>query len=93
MYKKTITIAPETITVIGTTDDGGVILKNDSTREIDLGDWTIKSGNAFFEFPKYSFIGKGDELSLSSRVLGFEIKDEKGVILLDPSGSTPTAKE
>ena len=81
LYRKQVTVIPDNITLTGRTDDAGIILENHSTREIDLDAWSLTSNGYIFTFPKYTFIGKGSSLPISSKTLGFSITDQPTSLL------------
>jgi hypothetical protein len=85
LFKKTIVIIPSDISLISTTDDGGIIIQNNSTDTIDLDSWIIQSGDKKYIFPKYTFISSSGKLYLSSYVLKFIIASRGFVTLSNPS--------
>ena len=85
VHRKTITIIPAAISITGVTDDKGIILKNSSTNEIDLGGWMLTTNGKSFTFPRYTIISKNQSLSLSSKTLGFDQVPGTQSILANPS--------
>lgn len=85
IHRKKITIAPSSLEITGMTDDGGIILENNSGKDVDLVGWIIASNGQSFVFPKYTTIIKGGELAVSGKTLGFvAVKDS--VVLQNPAG-------
>ena len=87
IHKKTITVVPSDIEILGYSTNDGLQLKNNSTKEIALDDWIIQSNNQEFVFPKFTTIAKGATLSLSPKVLGITVSNES-ILLLNPSRET-----
>ncbi len=85
LYKKTVTIIPADVAVIGTTNDGGIIVQNNSTDTIDLDSWKLSSGKNNYTFPKYTLIQPSDSLYISSHVIGFIVNKNEQIILSNPS--------
>ena len=84
IHRKTITIVPSDIEILGYSDTTGLQLKNGATKEISLDNWIIQSNGNEFVFPKFTSITKGQTLSLSPKVLGIAISKES-ILLLNPS--------
>jgi hypothetical protein len=84
IHRKTITIVPSDIEILGYTNTDGLQLKNGSTKEISLDNWIIQSNDQEFLFPKYTTIAKGATLSLSPKVLGITISKDS-ILLLNPT--------
>ncbi|MDB4984534.1 MAG: competence protein ComEA [Patescibacteria group bacterium] len=80
LFKKTIEIVGAAVSIAGMTDDGGVILSNDSTEDIDLENWKINSSGFQYAFPKYTLIPKGDHLYISSHTLGFRLQSNSATL-------------
>lgn len=89
IHKKTITIVPDTVTV-AVTQDGGIVITNEAGKDIDLYQWSIKSANSIFTFPKYTVVPKNGSLTLSSQVIGFEVNQEGIVQVRNPLGKVVT---
>lgn len=85
LFKKKITVGDDDLSISGMTDDGGVRIENNSSQEIDLGDWTIVQGNNLFRFPKYTTIKKLANISISRHVIGFMINQWEPIFLYNPS--------
>ncbi len=85
LFKKTITIISSDVSIIGTTDDGGVIVQNNSTDSIDLDSWIIQNADKKYVFPKYTFIPSSGKLYLSSHIIGFSVKTSTSINLSNPS--------
>ena len=86
LFKKTIQIIPAGIAIAGTTDDGGVILQNNSTDDIDLENWKLNSQGFQYAFPKYTTVPSGGDLYVSSHVVGFRIQKNSSVSIANPTG-------
>lgn len=85
IHRKIITIAPSSVSISGTTDDGGVILQNDSSKDVDLGGWIISSNGSVFTFPNYTTIVHGKQLFISGKTIGFTVIPTD-IVLKNPSG-------
>lgn len=66
--------------------DGKVDLINNSSQELDLSYWRIRSGNQYFNLPKNTKIVAHGKLPLSSSVTGLNIAGQDAVLLY-PNGS------
>ena len=86
IFKKSIKIIPATLSVTGTTDDAGLIIKNDSTGDIDLGNWVVGNSAHWFVFPQNTVVGSGSQLNISSNTLGLKTFGINSVQLMNPSG-------
>jgi hypothetical protein len=89
IHQKVIHIVPDAIRLLDLTQDGGVILENQSTHDIDLYGWEISSEGFLFTFPKYTIARKGTKLTISSDTLGFHISTIDHAIVLNPSHRQP----
>ncbi len=85
IHRKIITIAPSSVSISGTTDDGGVILQNDSSKDVDLGGWSINSNGSAFTFPNYTMIVRGKQLFISGKTIGFTVVPTN-ILLKNPNG-------
>lgn len=85
IHKKTITIVPDTVTV-AVTQDGGIVITNEAGKDIDLYQWSIKSANRIFIFPKYTVVPKKGLLTLAPQVIGFEVNQDSLVQVRNPLG-------
>ena len=85
IHKKTITIVPDAVTIQELSDDGGIVITSDASREIDLYNWTIYSNATTFTFPKYTLIPKKGTLSISGNVLGSDLRNNSEVVLKNPN--------
>lgn len=92
IHQKTVHIVPGTVSVSGTTDDGGPVLENKSTHDIDLYGWEIRSDGFLYMFPKYTIVRKNSKLSVSSETVGFAVSEPDRVELLNPSQSSAGPK-
>lgn len=70
IHKKVITIVPDAVRIDGITSDGGLILRNDAVKEIDINQWVVTCRNNSFTFPKYTLVPKKGTLTISSEVTG-----------------------
>lgn len=92
IHQKTVHIVPGKVSVSGITDDGGVILENESTHDIDLYGWEIRLNGFLYLFPRYTIVRKGSKLSVSSETVGFAVSEPDRVELLNPSQSSAGSK-
>lgn len=84
IHRKTITVVPSDIEILGYSHTEGLQLKNGASKEIALDGWIIQSNNQEFIFPKFTTITKGATLALSPKVLGITISKDS-IQLLNPS--------
>lgn len=63
---------------------GGVSVKNNAGRDLDVSFWIIKEGDKTFVLPEHSVVLKGASLNITAKTLGFEAYDPK---LLYPDGT------
>ena len=61
-------------------------LSNDSTYEMDLSKWTLRSDSKIFSIPQNTIILAGKKLVLSSRITGLTEVDKNNLRLLYPGG-------
>jgi len=59
-------------------------IKNNSSHDIDVSFWKINSANLSFSFPKNTIVLAKKSLTISEKVVGFEI--DKNILLLAPNG-------
>lgn len=85
IHKKTITIVPDTVTV-AVTQDGGVVITNEVSKDIDLYQWSLKLEGNTYTFPKYTVVPKKGVLTLALQVIGFEVGEDSRVQLRNPIG-------
>lgn len=83
IHRKQITIAPDSV-IMTRTADGGIALDNESGKEVDVWNWSIRDGGQVFTFPKYTTIASGATLRVAPQVLGFSVSSH--AILYSPSG-------
>ena len=83
IHRKQITIAPDAI-IMSRADDGGIVIENDSGKEFDAWNWSIRDGVQVFTFPKYTTIASGATLRVAPQVLGFSATSR--ATLYNPSG-------
>lgn len=84
---KKITIVPQDVLMDELTDDEGIILANETTYEIDLQGWQIRSGMHNFSFPRYTMLAKQSIMPISSKRLGFAVDVGSQAELVNPSGN------
>ncbi len=84
IHKKTITIVPSDIEILGYSNTDGLQLKNGASKEIALDGWIIQSSGQEFIFPNYTTLAKGATLALSPKVLGITLS-KNSILLLNPS--------
>lgn len=89
IHRKTITIVPDDLEILGYSINDGLQIKNNAGKEIALDGWVIQSNNQEFIFPKFTTISKGQTLSLSPRTLGITLSKES-ILLLNPSREVVT---
>ncbi|MEI8223699.1 MAG: lamin tail domain-containing protein [bacterium] len=85
IHKKTIAIVPDAVAIQELTDDGGIVISSEASREIDLYNWTIHSNAITFTFPKYTLIPKKGTLAISGNVLGSDLRNSSEVVLKNPN--------
>jgi hypothetical protein len=84
IHRKTLTIVPDDIEILGYSTTDGLQLQNNSSKEIALDHWIIQSNNQEFIFPKFTIITKGQTLSLSPKTLGIT-PSRDSILLLNPN--------
>lgn len=84
IHRKTITIAPDDLYILGYSPTDGLRIKNESTKDIALDGWIIQSSGQEFIFPKFTTIQKGSTLAFSPKVLGISVSTSS-IVLLNPS--------
>lgn len=87
IHKKNISIIPDDIGITGITEQGGIIITNDSTREIDLEKWTLQVADRKIVLHRYTVVRKGKTLTLPKSMHGLEIGDLDSVELISPVGT------
>jgi len=86
--KVSVTRADAVITAVSTSSDGVVLIKNTSSRELDLSGWTLGvSSTTYFVFPANSVVLPSESLPLALRVtsvptnsLALDLRYENGNI-------------
>lgn len=73
LYRKTIKVLDETISVLGLDTYGGIILENNNKQSINIQDWKIVLPGKIYTFPKYSMISGKSKIVVSPKTLGFNI--------------------
>lgn len=81
-----ITVLAPDITISSLLPDGGVILKNTSTKEIDLSGWKIARGNTQFVFPSSTIFLPSKELIISQK--NSHLSTDIPVTLSNPAGDS-----
>lgn len=69
---------------------GGVSIKNNAGRDLDVSFWQIRQGEQTFALPEYSMVLKGSSLNISAQTLGFEAAQAR---LYYPDGTEVAAGE
>ncbi len=69
---------------ISSVDEGIVTIKNISSKELDIGGWSIMSKGFFYVFPKHTYVIAKGVLSVSRGVTGFGFYAD--TVLVSPSG-------
>ena len=73
LYQKRVYVNDHDIQIIGTDDYGNLIILNNIDQDINLGGWAVRYFESEYQFPRYSFIGAGQELNISTATLGFAV--------------------
>jgi hypothetical protein len=73
LYRKTIKVLDETITILGLDSYGSVILENPNKQAVNLQDWKITLPGKQYVFPKYSMIAGKSKIAVPMRTLGFGV--------------------
>lgn len=68
IHRKTIIVLPDAVVIARTTSDGGIVVKNNSGKEIDFGGWILENDGRTYEVPKYTYIGAGKELAIAPNI-------------------------
>lgn len=87
IHRKKIKIIAPDIAISGITEDGGVIIHNNTSQEVDMYQWKIKHGSQSYTFPEYTMIGPGQKLSLAPAISGIASDTIHNLILLTPEGN------
>ena len=82
--KKKLTVVDVSVVVEKIMFDGGVVLKNESSNDIDLSGWTLYNGTILFSFPENMSISNGARITIPGHLTGFSNKDEI-IYLQNPS--------
>ncbi len=72
----TVTAEPASV-AFALLPQGGVSIKNNSGRELDLSFWVVKQGENVFTLPELSVVLKGAAINISAATLGFSATDAK----------------
>lgn len=65
--------------------DGSLVVRNASSREIDLGAWSLVRGGAIFTIPRRTFVPPGGSTRFAPGVLGFS--GDVAAVLFFPNGT------
>ena len=89
----TVTAEPASV-ALATLPQGGVSIKNNSGRDLDLSLWVVKQDESVFVLPEHSVVLEDSAINISAATLGFVAADAK---LYYPDGtevaySAPAAK-
>ena len=82
----TVVSAQIFINEIGPPDDFFVSIKNDAKQEINIGGWTLRSGNMHFLIPANTFIVSGKTTRFGPQITKFSPSTD--VVLLYPNGNS-----
>lgn len=94
IHQKKIVIIPDSVSISGLTQNGGVSITNTSTRDIDLKGWSIATNNFSFIFPKYTIVKKGGVFTLPITVHRIEnVSNHAPVKLINPAGQVVSVFE
>ncbi|OGI87781.1 hypothetical protein A2995_00690 [Candidatus Nomurabacteria bacterium RIFCSPLOWO2_01_FULL_33_24] len=66
-----IEVIPADLSISNVFEDGSIELFNESDNEINIGKWSLKSNDNYFNIPKNTFILSGKKLVFSPSVTGF----------------------
>lgn len=88
IHKKKITIVDHAITITDITQDGGIVFKNDTSKEIDLYNWSLNQNNIQYIFPQYTTVLPKKTLTVSAFVTGIPFDTNHEVILKNPHQKT-----
>lgn len=83
----TVTAEPASV-ALAALPQGGVSVKNNAGRDLDISFWQIKEGEQTFALPEYSVVLKDSSINITAKTLGFEARDAK---LYYPDGTEVVA--
>ncbi|MFA6524148.1 MAG: lamin tail domain-containing protein [Candidatus Paceibacterota bacterium] len=83
-----IKVVPMTVSIskVGDAKDFFVELTNNSNYEIDISKWTLNANGKVFVFPKNSVIMSKKAITISGKITGFVLGDEKNLKLISGTG-------
>jgi hypothetical protein len=68
IHQKTITVIPANISISESHSTNSIELQNNSTDDIDIGNWKLSHGMSIFTFPAYTIIPKGKSITVPQSV-------------------------
>lgn len=75
VYQKKVDVVDPSIEIVGTDGNGGVLLTNTGTKNIDISGWKLGGVDLPYIFPKYSIIRPSSTIAVSYTSLGFWIDE------------------
>jgi len=83
-----IKVMPLTVSIskVGDVKDFFIELTNNSNYEIDISKWTLNANGKTFVFPKNSVIMSKKQMTISGKITGFILDDEKNLKLISSTG-------
>lgn len=94
IHQKKIVIIPDLISIDSLTHDGGITISNTSTRDIDLGGWSLRRGDLSFLVPKYTISKKGGRVTIPNTVHHLNITQYSSPVTLhNPTGQVVSVFE
>lgn len=93
IHRKKVTIVPDALIIDAVDTVGGVVIKNKSTRDIDLDKWTLETSTGSFTIPKHTIVRKGQTLTISQKVHKLNIGGDSQLELKNPIGTVVSVFE
>jgi hypothetical protein len=86
--KVVIKVLPTTVTIskVGDAKDFFIELTNNANSDIDISNWVIKANGKIFTLPKNSVIMSKKQMTISSKITGFNINDKYNLKLFSSTG-------
>lgn len=84
IHRKTVTVIDNQISISHIDEQGGVTLKNETSKEIDIGRWSMTQGDDIYYIPKYTYIASKSTLIVPHQASQFD--PGKPVTLFNPEG-------
>jgi hypothetical protein len=86
--KITVKVVPLTVSIskVGDAKDFFIELTNNSNYEIDISKWMINTNGKIFVFPKNTVILSKKQMTVSGKITGFVLGDEKNLKLISSAG-------